>query len=68
LPTFRTTARPGEAAIGAIDAAAHVIETDHLWDYLERADRKLRPRRCWTAAGSLGVAKRARAARYSLAR
>ncbi|HEY7063325.1 MAG TPA: amidohydrolase family protein [Chloroflexota bacterium] len=30
--------------MAVIDADAHVIETDHTWDYLEGADRKLRPR------------------------
>src|SRR3954454_22155944 len=30
--------------MAVIDADAHVIETDRTWDYLEGADRKLRPR------------------------
>ncbi len=27
-----------------IDADAHVIETEHIWDYLEASERKFRPR------------------------
>ena len=27
-----------------IDADAHVIETEHTWDYLEESERKFRPR------------------------
>ena len=30
--------------LDVIDADAHVIETEHTWDYLEAAERKFRPR------------------------
>ena len=30
--------------LDVIDADAHVIETEHTWDYLEASERKFRPR------------------------
>jgi hypothetical protein len=29
--------------LDVIDADAHVIETEHTWDYLEASERKFRP-------------------------
>jgi len=26
-----------------IDADAHVVETEHTWDYLDKSDKKFRP-------------------------
>ena len=33
-----------------IDADAHVIETEHTWDYLEESERKFRPKLFYTQA------------------
>src|SRR5262245_57970049 len=32
-----------------VDADAHVIETEHTWDYLEPSEQKFRPRLFYTA-------------------
>src|SRR4030095_6350114 len=41
---------PMQNHLPIVDADAHVIETEHTWDYLEPSEKKFRPRLFYTPA------------------
>ena len=49
--------------LGAIDSDAHVVETDHTWDFMDPSEEKYRPQLYGTDGGNRhpeGVARHRR--------